>query len=67
MKIIGAVLIVLSLVVAIAPLFTDCQSQGRAIVLENGKTDSDEMSLERDSGIGGSGSAVGAWDNVPGQ
>jgi hypothetical protein len=38
MKIIGAVLIVLSLVVAIAPIFTDCQSQGRAIVLENGKT-----------------------------
>ena len=38
MKIIGAVLIVLSLVVAIVPMFTDCQSQGRAIVLENGKT-----------------------------
>jgi hypothetical protein len=38
MKIIGAVLIVLSLVVAFAPIFTDCQSQGRAIVLENGKT-----------------------------
>jgi hypothetical protein len=38
MKIIGAVLILLSLVVAIAPIFTDCQSQGRAIVLENGKT-----------------------------
>jgi hypothetical protein len=38
MKIIGAVLIVLALVVAIVPMFTDCQSQGRAIVLENGKT-----------------------------
>ena len=38
MKIIGAVLVVLSLVVAIVPMFTDCQSQGRAIVLENGKT-----------------------------
>jgi hypothetical protein len=38
MKIIGAILIVLALVVAIAPMFTDCQSQGKAIVLENGKT-----------------------------
>ena len=38
MKIIGVVLIVLALVTAIVPLFTDCQSQGRAIVLENGKT-----------------------------
>jgi hypothetical protein len=38
MKIIGVVLIVLSLVAAIVPMFTDCQSQGREIVLENGKT-----------------------------
>jgi hypothetical protein len=38
MKIIGVVLILLSLVIAIAPMFTDCQSQGKAIVLENGKT-----------------------------
>ncbi len=38
MKIIGAVLIVLSLIIAIVPMFTDCQSQGRVIVLENGKT-----------------------------
>jgi hypothetical protein len=38
MKIIGVVLIVLSLIIAIVPMFTDCQSQGRSIVLENGKT-----------------------------
>jgi hypothetical protein len=38
MKIIGVLLIVLSLVVALVPMFTDCQSQGKAIVLENGKT-----------------------------
>ncbi len=38
MKIIGAVLIVLTLVIIIVPMFTDCQSQGRVIVLENGKT-----------------------------
>jgi hypothetical protein len=38
MKVIGAVLIILALIVAIAPMFTDCQSQGKAIVLENGKT-----------------------------
>jgi hypothetical protein len=38
MKIIGVLLIVLSLVVALVPMFTDCQSQGREIVLENGKT-----------------------------
>jgi hypothetical protein len=38
MKIIGVVLIVLALVAAIVPMFTDCQSQGKSIVLENGKT-----------------------------
>lgn len=38
MKIIGAILVVLALIIAIVPMFTDCQSQGRAIVLENGKT-----------------------------
>ena len=38
MKIIGVVLIVLALVTAIVPLFTDCQSQGKSIVLESGKT-----------------------------
>ena len=38
MKIIGAVLIIFAFVIAIVPMFTDCQSQGRAIVLENGKT-----------------------------
>jgi hypothetical protein len=38
MKIAGAVLVVLALVVGIVPLFTDCQSQGKAITLPNGKT-----------------------------
>lgn len=38
MKVIGAVVIVLSLVIAILPMFTDCQSQGNAIALANGKT-----------------------------
>jgi hypothetical protein len=38
MKVIGAVLIILALIVAIAPMLTDCQSQGKSIVLENGKT-----------------------------
>ena len=35
--IIGIAMIVLALVVGIVPLFTDCQSQGRALTLENGK------------------------------
>ena len=38
MKIISGVLIVLALVAVIVPIFTDCQSQGRAIELPNGKT-----------------------------
>jgi hypothetical protein len=38
MKIIGAFLIVLALVSAIAPQFLDCQSQGRSLALANGKT-----------------------------
>ena len=38
MKILGIGMIVLALVVGIVPLFTDCQSQGRALTLENGKT-----------------------------
>jgi hypothetical protein len=38
MKIIGVVLILLALVIGIAPMFTDCQSQGMAITLANGKT-----------------------------
>jgi hypothetical protein len=38
MKIIGAVLILLALVIGIAPMFTDCQSQGMSINLPNGKT-----------------------------
>jgi hypothetical protein len=38
MKIVGAILILLALVIAIVPIFTDCQSQGRALELANGKT-----------------------------
>ena len=38
MKTIGVILIVLALVAAIVPQFTDCESQGRALTLENGKT-----------------------------
>ena len=38
MKTAGAILIILALAVAIVPRFTDCQSQGKAIVLSDGKT-----------------------------
>ena len=37
-KIAAAIIIVLALVIGILPQFTDCQSQGRAIALQNGKT-----------------------------
>jgi hypothetical protein len=38
MKAVGAMLIVLALVIGLVPLFTDCQSQGKAITLANGST-----------------------------
>jgi hypothetical protein len=38
MKIAAALLVVLALTVAVVPMFTDCQSQGRAITLANGST-----------------------------
>ena len=38
MKIIASILIVLALVIAVVPQFTDCQSQGKALTLQNGKT-----------------------------
>lgn len=38
MKIAAAAMIVLALVIGIMPQFTDCQSQGRQLTLENGKT-----------------------------
>lgn len=38
MKIAAALVIILALVIGIVPQFTDCQSQGRALVLQNGKT-----------------------------
>ena len=37
-KIAAVIIVVLALVVGILPQFTDCQSQGRAIALQNGKT-----------------------------
>ena len=38
MKVLGSVIIILALVIAIVPLFTDCQSQGKAITLASGQT-----------------------------
>lgn len=38
MKIAGTVLMLFALIIAVVPRFTDCQSQGRAIELENGRT-----------------------------
>jgi len=37
-KIVAALIVILALVIGIVPQFTDCQSQGRAIALQNGKT-----------------------------
>lgn len=38
MKTVGGLLVVLALVVGIVPMFTSCESQGKAIALPNGKT-----------------------------
>ena len=38
MKIAAVAIVILALVIGIVPQFTDCQSQGRALVLQNGKT-----------------------------
>ena len=37
-KVLGGVMIVLALTMAIVPIFTDCQSQGRALTLQDGRT-----------------------------
>lgn len=37
-KVFGVVLVVLAIALAVVPTFTDCQSQGNAIELPNGKT-----------------------------
>jgi len=37
-KIAAAIIVVLALVIGLLPQFTDCQSQGRALTLQNGKT-----------------------------
>lgn len=38
MKVIGAILVVLALVIGIVPQFSDCLSQGSAITMPNGNT-----------------------------
>ena len=38
LKIFGVILIITAVALAVVPMFTDCQSQGRAIELANGKT-----------------------------
>ena len=38
MKIAAAAILVLAIVIGVVPQFTDCQSQGRALALTNGKT-----------------------------
>jgi len=37
-KIAAVIIVVLALVIGILPQFTDCQSQGKALTLQNGKT-----------------------------
>ena len=37
-KILGGLIIVMALVIGIVPLFTDCQSQGRSLTTDAGKT-----------------------------
>lgn len=36
-KVLGAIMIILALVLAIVPIFSDCLSQGRSLTLQNGK------------------------------
>ena len=38
MKVVAVLFVILALVIGIVPIFTDCQSQGRALELANGKT-----------------------------
>jgi hypothetical protein len=38
MKTIGAFLILMALIAGVVPLFTDCQAQGKAMTLANGRT-----------------------------
>ncbi len=37
-KVLGVALVVFAIAIAVVPMFTDCQSQGKAITLANGKT-----------------------------
>jgi hypothetical protein len=37
-RVLGIILVVAALVIGIVPQFTDCQSQGRSLTLDNGKT-----------------------------
>lgn len=36
-KFLGVVMIVMALTLAVVPLFTDCQSHGRALTLQDGR------------------------------
>ena len=38
MRVIGVILLVAALAIAIVPQFTDCESQGRMLTLQNGRT-----------------------------
>lgn len=37
MKVAGAIIIILAIALAVVPMFTDCQSQGRMLTLANGR------------------------------
>jgi hypothetical protein len=37
MKVVGSIIIILALLIAIVPQFTDCESQGKMLTLESGK------------------------------
>jgi uncharacterized membrane protein YkvI len=37
MKVAGAVIVLLAILIAVVPMFTDCESAGRSLTLENGR------------------------------
>ena len=45
-KTMGILMIVLALVIAIVPLFTDCLANGRTLTTADGQVRADEMSLD---------------------
>ena len=38
MRVIGVILLIAAIAIAVVPQFTDCESQGRALTLQNGRT-----------------------------